>query len=98
MCAVLACLLAACGNSGDKTASNVASKAGDVVSRIKDDVSETVSRVESFLEGDASRSSTPDYSGNVDSGDDGFLDDDASGLNSGASSHLTGGASGSGQA
>lgn len=89
MCAVLACLLTACGNSGDKTVSDVASKAGDAVSRIKDDVSETVSRVESFLEGDTSRSSAPDYSGNVDSGNDGFLDDNSSGLAGSVSSHLT---------
>lgn len=81
LCAVLSLLLAGC-DSG-KTASNAASKVGETVSRIGEDVSGAMSRAESFLEGDdSSVGSRMDDSGTVDSGSDGFIGDESGGESS----------------
>lgn len=74
MCAALACLLAGCGNSAGNAVSNAASKVGEVVSKAGEGVSDAVSRMESALDGDSSRTDDP---GAVDSGDDGFLGDES---------------------
>lgn len=86
-CFILSLLLAGCANNAGNAVSDVASKMGDAVSRAGEDASETVSRVESFLEGDSSDTDT------VDSGNDGFIGDESGSSSDLDSSSLLGGSS-----